>query len=69
MSPKFIGNAQKRDKQLQKLVKAKPEKYGTKIIENVELITSDTKIVVPTQIKEQIIAWCPMLRVLRKQLK
>ena len=60
LSPALIAKYQKKDKALQKRVKENPSNYGTKVIEDMTLITTnahDNAIIVPKMLQSRIVAW------------
>lgn len=57
MSPRLIAKYQKKDKALKKELFERPSKYDLSIIEEVELVTKDTKIYVPARLQHRIVEW------------
>ena len=57
LSPKLLFKEQQKDKKLLKLVDKNKNDYGTRTVEDVKLITHNKKIVVPTVLRQRIVAW------------
>lgn len=57
LNPSLIDKEQRRDKTLMKSLQRAPSRYGSREIENVELITFNDKIVIPTALRSRILAW------------
>ena len=57
MLPATIGEEQKKDPKLQKLLKDKPNNFSTKIVEDTKLTTMNGKIYIPENLQLQTVAW------------
>ena len=57
MSTKLIAKEQAKDKVLQKSREKNPQLYGTTTLENTELITYQSKVVIPKPLQGRIVAW------------
>ena len=57
MLPATIGEEQKKDPKLQKLLKDKPNDFSTKIVEDTKLTTMNGKIYIPENLQLRTVAW------------
>ena len=57
MRPALIAEEQGKDKSLQHSFNKNPERYGSRTLEGVELVTYDDKIVIPRNLQGRIVAW------------
>ena len=61
MLPATIGEEQKKDPKLQKLLKEKPNDFSTKIVEGYKLTTMNGKIYIPENLQLRTVAWYPQV--------
>ena len=57
MSPSLIAKRQKTDKKLHSSIKKDPKAYSTRKVEDVELVTKDDRICVPSTVQSRIVSW------------